>query len=230
MIRRDYILRMIEQFMQLLGRLKSLKQGQQWDEASRTVDDGFQRLLRSGAGALAPLSHTELLALLIKGESTLAVGQKARLAAALFKEAGDLAVVQGRNDEGRVFYIKGLHLLLDPLTLDETEERPEFVPQVAVFVGALQDRPLPPETLARLMHYYERTGDLAKAEDYLFELLDAGASHPELVKFGEAFYQRLGNLSDPQLAAGNLPRSELESGRAEFRRRTATSSSGDAIQ
>lgn len=227
MIRRDYLLRMIEQFMQLLARLKSLKQGQRWDEASQAADEGFQRLLGSGAVALAQLSHTELLALLIKGESTLAVGQKARLAAALFKEAGDVAVAQGRNEEGRVFYLKGLHLLLDPLTLDETEERPEFVPQVAVFVAAFEEKPFPAETLARLMHYYERTGDLAKAEDCLFDLLHASASHPELAKFGEAFYQRLSNLSDAQLASGNLPRVELEAGRAEFRQRTVTSAGGD---
>jgi hypothetical protein len=223
MIRRDYILRMIAEFVQLLARINSLKGGKQWKEASGAVDEGFERLLGSGAATLAKLSHTELLALLIKGEPTQAVGQKALMVAALFKEAGELAAVQGSTEEGRMYHLKGLHLLLDPVAMDETEERPEFVPQVAAFVAALQEKPLPPEALVRLMHYYERTGDLAKAEDCLFELLDSGSTSPELGKFGEAFYGRLGHLTDSQLAAGNLPRAELDAGLIEFRQRVVCS-------
>jgi hypothetical protein len=223
MIRRDYILRMIAEFVQLLARINSLKGGKQWKEASGTVDEGFQRLVGGGAAALAPLSHTELLALLIKGEPTQAVGQKALLLAALLKEAGDLAVLQGNSEEGRSYHLKGLHLLLDPVAVAETDDRPEFVPQVAAFVAALQDRPLPTETVVRLMHYYEKTGDLAKAEDCLFELLDSATSNPEMGKFGEAFYGRLGHLTDSQLAAGNLPRAELDAGLIEFRKRVVGS-------
>src|SRR5438132_525575 len=62
MIRRDYILRMIEEFIQALARINSLKKTQRWDEASEALDAAFQRLVGEGAEAVTRLSETELLA------------------------------------------------------------------------------------------------------------------------------------------------------------------------
>src|SRR5438552_12694541 len=99
MIRRDYFLRMIEEFMQVLARLSSLKQGQHWQQATETLDEAFQRLIGSGAAAVAGLSETELLARLIQGEPTQIVHQKTLLLTSLLKEAGDLAAAQNRAAE-----------------------------------------------------------------------------------------------------------------------------------
>src|SRR5262245_59765956 len=115
MLRRDYLLRMIEELFQVLSRLKTLKQGQLWQEAAGTVDQAFNQLVGTGAAAIARLSDTELLAKIIRGESPLAVRQKTLLITALLKEAGDVAAAQGQIDESRTCYLKGLHLLLDVL-------------------------------------------------------------------------------------------------------------------
>jgi hypothetical protein len=40
---------------------------------------------------------------------------------------------------------------------------------------------------------------------------------PDLLDLGASFYQRLLDLSDDALMAGNLPRAEVEAGLAEFR-------------
>ena len=42
MIRRDYILRMIEEFIQVLSRINALKKGLKWDEAERLLEKEFQ--------------------------------------------------------------------------------------------------------------------------------------------------------------------------------------------
>ena len=86
MIRRDYILRMIEEFVQLLARLNSLKHSQQWDQASGTLDEQFHRLVGVNATVVAHLSETELLAKIIQGEPTLAVRDKTLMLATLLKE------------------------------------------------------------------------------------------------------------------------------------------------
>jgi hypothetical protein len=221
MIRRDYILRMIEDFFQILSRLKSLKKDQLWGEAHGTVDDGFQKLIGMGAPAVAQLSETELLARVIQGEPTQAVREKTLLLSALLKEAGDVAVGQDRLEEGRACYLKGLHLLLDTLAREDVFEWPEFVPRVEVFVEALAEAPLPLSTQARLMQHYERTGEFARAEDALFAMLEAEPEHPGLVEFGISFYERLRSQTDTALAEGNLPRTELEAGLAELRQRKA---------
>ena len=43
MIRRDYILRMIEEFIQALARIDEQKQGRRWQEAAATLDEQFNR-------------------------------------------------------------------------------------------------------------------------------------------------------------------------------------------
>src|SRR5215475_11287557 len=148
MIRRDYILRMIEEFFQALSKIKSFKNAQQWREAVASVDEEFRRLLGSDAVAVSQLSETELLARVVQGEPTLAVREKILIVATLLKEAGDVLTGQGRTAEAQISYLKGLHLLLDTLGRGEVFECPQFVPKVEEFMIALRDSELPIETHA----------------------------------------------------------------------------------
>ena len=221
MIRRDYILRMLEEFFEILARLNSLKQAQHWSEASRLLDGEFQRLTRTEAASVTRLSETELLARLIQGEPTQVVRDKTFIVSALLKEAGDVAAGAQRPDESRACYLKGLHLLLEALASGEPGDFPEFVPRVEMFVAALGDAPLPAATQVRLMQHYERAGEFGKAEDMLFSLLETDADKAAVLDFGMKFYERLQRLDDGRLAAGNLPREELEAGLTELRQRQA---------
>lgn len=223
MIRRDYILRMIEEFFQALSRIKSLKGGQEWREANTAVDQEFQRLMGMDTQAVAQMSDTELLAHIVRGEPTLAVREKTLIVATLLKEAGDAFTEQGRHDDSRMSYLKGLHLLLGTLGRDEVFECPQFVPKVQEFVAALRDSPVPLETQARLMQHYERTGEFARAEDALFVMLDAEPDNAPLLELGISFYRRLESQSEAQLNDGNLPRAEVEAGLADLNARKGAS-------
>ena len=217
MIRRDYILRMLEEFFQFLARLQSLKRGQLWNEAAGALDEEFQRLVHAGPETVAGLSETELLARLIQGEPTQVVRDKALVLTALLKEAGEVEAGRNRLEPSRACYLKGLQLLLGTLATGEVDEFPDFVPRVEYFVTALAAAPLPLETQARLMQHYERAGDFGKAEDMLFSMLESGEKDLALTEFGIAFYERLRGRSDASLEVGNLPRAELEAGLAELR-------------
>ena len=219
MIRRDYILRMIEECVRMLARINSLKQGQRWNEAAEALDVEFQRLAGAGAPAVARLSETELLARLIEGEATQTVRHKTLVLTTLLKEAGDVAAGQNRPDESRECYLKALNLLLETLAREEVFEFPEFVPKVELLVAALANDALPLRTHARVMQHYERTGNFAKAEDALFTMLEAEPDNAALVEFGLAFYQRLLAQSDAALDAAKLPRAEAEQARSELLRR-----------
>lgn len=219
MIRRDYILRMIEEFFQAFARIKSLKQAQKWREADVSIDEEFQRLVGMNAQSVARLSETELLAQLVRGEATLAVPEKTLLLATLLKEAGDVFAEEDRPEDSRTSYLKGLHLMLDTLGRGEVFECPQFVPKVEEFVVALGDDPLPLETEARLMQHYERTGEFGKAEDALFAMLDVEPQNGPLLELGISFYRRLEGQSDVHLIDGNLPREEVETGLADLNAR-----------
>lgn len=201
----------------MLAKINSLKCGEHWSEASGIVDQEFQKLTGLNAAAAMNLSETELLARLIKGEPTQAVREKTLILTALFKEAGGLALGQGRAVEGGTLYLKGLHLLLAVLAREELFEFPDFVPRVEAFLAGLEDSALPLETQARLMQHYERLGEFAKAENSLFAMLDLEPDSARLAEFGIAFYERLSHQSDDTLAAGNLPRAEIEAGLIELK-------------
>src|SRR5215471_13733402 len=138
MIRRDYFLRMIEEFIQARSRINAFKKDQRWQEAAQGVDAEVQRLIGSGTEALEKLSETELLAQLIASGPTQAVRDKTLLLTTLLKEAGDVATAQNRVEASRTCYLKGLHLLLQTLALGEITDFPAFVPQVEQFAAALQ--------------------------------------------------------------------------------------------
>jgi hypothetical protein len=136
--------------------------------------------------------------------------------ATMLKVNGDLIAGQGRVEESRLYYLKGLDLLLDTFGRNEITERPDFVPAVEAFLTGLRDSPLPLKTGAMLMGHYERTGEFAKAEDVLFGMVETGPAKVELLDFGMAFYRRLLGLNDDALTAGNLPRAEVAAGLAEL--------------
>jgi len=221
MIRRDYLLRQIEQFVAMLAKIAGLAKDERWEEASSSIAGEFRRLTGVEGTEVLKMSETELLARLIQGEPTLLVESKAFMLATLLKTSGDLLAAQGRLEETREYYLKGLQLLLDTFGRNEITERPDFVPAVEAFLTGLRDAPLPLPTNAMLMRHYERTGEFAKAENALFAMADSEPANVELVDFGAAFYRRLLGLNDDALAAGNLPRAEVQAGLAELNRRQA---------
>ncbi len=219
MIRRDYILRMIEECIRALARISSLKQGQRWSEASAELDIEFKKLIGDGAQVVARLSETELLARLMQDGPTHALREKTLILTTLLKEAGDVAAAADRMEESRECYLKALHVLLDVLARGEAFECPEFVPKVEMLRQALAPTALPVRTHALLMQHYERTGEFAKAEDALFAMLDAEPGNAAIVEFGITFYQRLLAHSDVALNAANLPRAEVAEGLKELQGR-----------
>ena len=164
MIRRDYILRMLEEFFEVLSRIRALQKSEKWGEARLATDKELQQLVGAGPQAIVHLSETELLARLIKGEPSQAVREKTLMLATLLKEAGDISFGQTRDVEGRSFYLKGLHfLLLGVLEREQVFDFPEFVPRVDAFLQVLSDAPLPITTQGMLMQHFERIGEFASA-------------------------------------------------------------------
>jgi tetratricopeptide (TPR) repeat protein len=216
MIRRDYVLRMIEEFIRALTSIRALKREQRWEEARQELEAAIKNLV--GAPDATQLSESELRTRLLQAGPSQGFRDRVLLATTLLREAGDIAVANGHPEEGQTQYLKALHLLLDAPDENESRELPEFVPKVDQLVAALDGVALPLGTHALLMRHYEATGQFAKAEDALGRMLDAEPGNVRLIEFGNAFYRRLLAQSDAALTAGNLPRGEVEEG---MRRLTA---------
>ncbi len=76
MIRRDYILRQLEQFAAMLARITGLARNEQWHEASALAGGELQKLTGVEPTALLQLSEAALLARLIENESYVTVESK----------------------------------------------------------------------------------------------------------------------------------------------------------
>lgn len=219
MIRRDYILVMIEEFGRVLAQLKASRNGLRWDEAQQAIDAQCQILAAANSTQLAQLSETELIARLAQGQPGVVVRQKLYFLVTLFEEAAATQAAQAKDAQARALRLKALHLLLEAIVQDEASGYPAFVPRIEIMVAALSDAPLPPQTNALLMRHYEATRQWSKAEDALFSLLDNAADDPAAIELGRAFYQRILRQSDASLEEGKLPRAEADDGLAELLRR-----------
>jgi hypothetical protein len=218
MIRRDFIVRMIEEMGRALAQIRALRQGGQAEAAWQMVDEECKKFAAMGVKGILFMSETELLARVSEGQFAQTVHLRTLAVVSLLREAAEIADAEGRTEEARVIYLKALHLLLGVLSQDDPAGFPEFVPGVEAIVTALQDKPLPVETQSMLMHHYEATGQFAKAEDALYAMLEQTGNDEEVVGFGRTFYERILRRSDASLVQGNLPRSEAEQGLAELRR------------
>lgn len=221
MIRRDYLLRMIDQCVAALARSLGLLQKGEYARAHTELEQAIRELTGMEASRVSTLSDGELLALLLQGEPTQVLRQKCMLLGALLRRTGDTYTAEGKTSEARAAYLKALNLQLEVLLREGPFELPEFAPRVEALVSALNGEPLPVGTNAALMQYYETLGDYAKAENALFEMLEAEPAQGGLIEFGMQFYQRLLHKSDEALELGNLPRTEVKAGLAELEARRA---------
>lgn len=215
----DYIMRQIQQFAEIMAVILGLKESRRYRATLTAIDEALATLLGMSSDDLSQMPTAALLRRLTLAETTVMGREKTLFVAALLREAGDIHRAQDRVTQSYACHLQALHLLLDLRRIDTGPGQPDTTGRVAALRDRLGAFVLPPETLAALHHYYEATGAYARSEDMLFELLDATSDAPEIVAMGVDFYARLRQRSDADLAAGNLPRDEVEAGLAEVRAR-----------
>lgn len=219
MIGRDYILRLIEQLGQVLtvvlGTAGRLRDNGQLDEADAVIDAAMQRLFGLSLEATETLLTETLLALLrlnqIPSPDEPLVANRITTMARLIEASADISVDAGDQELADGQRLKALQLYLAVLT----EEEPGFpaaANAVDPLLEQLADQELAVPAKEQLWQHFEHVGHFAKAEDWMFHLLDdeqAGGDVPDRAMF---FYQRLLALSDAELERGNLPREEVLAG------------------
>ena len=117
-------------------------------------------------------------------------------------------------------YLKALHFFLAAALRDHDVKDIDLATPIEDIMHKLEEYELPLKTKSRLFRYYEMIGSYARAEDVLFEMVEAEEpAGDEEIEQGIAFYQRLLKKSDADLSAGNMSREEVEEGLAQLRAR-----------
>lgn len=208
MFRKDYILRLIEEFGLVLKRIVELKQNRNLDEALQEVKMAIEKYMGLDAGLIAMSSDSALLSLLTMGGQKLETS-KCVLLAELLKEQGELFGMCGEAYQSYWSYSRSLALFAEALAQDAILRTEENQSDLEFLVNKLHTYEIGPSIKERLFKYYEATGRFDRAEDVLYELLDREPS-----RIGEArlFYERLSSMDDGVLEQGGLPRAEIADG------------------
>lgn len=219
MMQRDYILRLIEQLGQVWAILYTLVSKGQIAEALLVIDQALQRLVGFSLAEAEALSADDLIALIRLSGSRLEesiVADQLTVLASLLREAADAYAIQGDPDRADNQRLKALHLFLAALTGNGSPSSPQVAEAVEPLLEQLSEYELPARVKDLLWQHFERVGQFAKAEDWLFELLEDDQAEPDTVERGIAFFERLLERSDAELVQGDLPRDEVLAGLAQL--------------
>ena len=222
MKREDYLMRLIEAFAQQLGRMLAqvldLADAGHFEEAHETIDHATRELVGLSTGGIVRMPDEALLATL-QLEKRTDWAERAAYLSLLLREDGRIHMQQSNEQSGTRRFLKALHLQLIVMQVKEQT----FIGEddIDLLLSDLDEFELPGHTYAALMLHYEQNGRFGKAEDVLYDWLDAESALVDLnaynpVEIGVAFYGRLQQLDDAALENGNLPRSEVNAGLEEL--------------
>jgi hypothetical protein len=218
MLKNDYIMRIIEQFINAMALILRYQKADEYEKALQTTGDTFTKIFGAGSDFFNSLADQDLINLL-KTNGALDK-DKTIMIAALLKIEGDLFESQKNSDESSHRYLKSLNLYLESYLNDNPNGRAQTIStdyynDIENLLQKLDSYELPPQTKNRIWQYFEKEGKYSRAEDLLYELYE---ETPEDDLFGQgiSFYDRLMQKNDQQLNAGDLPRDEVEEGRLKW--------------
>ncbi len=215
MLRNDYLMRLIEQYIRAIALIKSLKMAKNHKKALTVVQDTVMQIFGVDAKFIDTIPEEDLLLLLeidgkIDPDRAVMLAGLQRITAEIYEEQDEL-------DAAYFAYLKSLTLYLEVFIQEGDTLFPGYISEIEPLISKLEDYDLPWPVKKRLWRYYEKTGKYSKAEDMLYELMEDKEPETEILHQGIDFYERLLFKDDLSLNRGNLPREEVEEGLAKLR-------------
>jgi tetratricopeptide (TPR) repeat protein len=209
MFSEDYILRMISQAVAVLVKIAGFRQAKQYGQAQQAIDQSLEQLLGLRPDLLKQLDDEVIFRTLTLQDRL--DTERVVVIAELFKAEGDLLADQNRLVESQQSYLRALSFFLEAGLSDQPVPDPASLSQqVAALEKQLASLPLPDEFLWSLYIYYERSGDLGKAEAALAGLAGRPGVYADLREEVIAFYQRVSALPPADLARMHLDRAQIQ--------------------
>lgn len=207
MLRKDYLVRMIEEMTEIIGKVFDLKQQKKWIEALWELDELYKKQFRLNSRLIGSLGAKDIVELLRTGGTVEA--DKLQSLARLVKEEGEIYSQTGQSDESIFRLMKALHLYLAAGQHGTDRTLWNLDGEVRELLTRLQGYRLPPDTERLLLSYEESEGRYDQAENALYRLFQDGVATKEE---GIAFYERLLLIDRERLEQGGLPEQEVREG------------------
>jgi hypothetical protein len=222
MAQRDYILRMFEEMSRVLAQVIYHRQIKDYQAAHDLIDEQLKQTFGVSLSFINSLSDETLLAMLTT-MGTLNV-DKCWLVAILLKASGE--IYEDEQDENNSYYnyLRACNLLLETLYEQHQTKSIGPIAEIEDLLGKLEDYELPLRTRQLLFWYFEHTSRYGKAQEMLFDILEAEEGNEienieeveEMLERGEAFYARLLGKSEAELKTVGFSRAEINEGLAQL--------------
>ncbi|EHB59530.1 MULTISPECIES: DUF6483 family protein [Paenibacillus] len=214
MLRRDYLMRMVEDMTQMIAKVFALKQERKHTEALWELDDMLRRQFRLNSKLLRSLSASDIEQLFYNHGYLEA--DRLQGAARLLEEEAEIEQELGREDEAVHLYTKVLQLYLKSALNGADPGLFDLPGRIRSVKERLRAYELPARLVRDDMAYAEQEGRYADAENLLYQLLQSGG-----IDADEAtrFYHRLLLKPAEELERGQLPLAEVHEGMEELSRR-----------
>lgn len=204
----DYIKRMIEQIGEAWAEVVALLKQDDPARAIERLDQAYRDLVHLDRDLVHKTSEDFLILATTVGkvgdvDRSLALADLLRIEAEIHEH-------QDEPELRAACLFKAINVLVEAslrLSHASSQEHVERIDQLATDIKGLEAAPA---THWRLFRYFESRSQFDKAEDALYELLDAD---PDVyADHGIDFYQRLLKQPDHVLEQGGLPRAEVQDG------------------
>lgn len=205
----DYLIRMIERVVVAFAKIFLMKD----KSSSQEIIDEMNSLSVNKTGLdmdkLENMYTHEILETL--GSNILTYEENCRIAAELLNVRGDVYLREKDTTSSYNCYLKSFELYLNLSNEGIRDFVINDIDRIDELEGKLDQFSLPIETGILHFRHRFRSGQFAKAEDILFELLNDNKSD-KILEMGYDFYNQLLNKNNDELIKGNFSRDEIQQG------------------
>ena len=210
MSQRDYILRIAQELGSVLAQVLYNRQIKDYAAAHKLIDEQSKQIYGMGIGFMRSVPEETLLSMLTSFDTL--DTEKCWLLAILLKAEGDIYEDQDSASESYYSYIRSLNLFLEVLLLGTANTDKNIAPEIDELLARLSAYDLPGRSKLLLFRYFDHIHQYARAEDLLFEMLEASDSNEDILAYGTTFYQHLLKKSDASLSADNFSKKKALEG------------------
>lgn len=195
MYRDDFILRHIRLFVLAIAKALGLIEKGDLGFALETVRVSFADLLGMSLEDFLAYPDDRVKDFLYFGEMASMGLNRAAFAAQMLAIAARIHAAMGNPEKSLACSEKALRVQLETVLGEEEDVAlPEHAPQVSEILGEVGISALSDELLSMLAFYYDRTGELDRADQVIQTLIDRRPDDPDVRELARSFYEYLKSL------------------------------------
>jgi tetratricopeptide (TPR) repeat protein len=197
---------MTELLVKALTKILFLKEQKQYDEAQKEIEHEGKTIIGIDIKMIDMLNMHDIMMLMRSNEDS---AGRFVITAELLNQYADIYDIKDNPAKADECRQKSLRLFAEAILTKQLPEPSVYSERLNEMLAAMEEHGVEPapEVKERLIACYELSGNYAKAEDLIFELIEEG--YPGIRESALSFYRKLLLKQDEELIKGNLSREEV---------------------